>query len=104
MKASAAFATASRSYPPSTGIGGIGTVTKEEEYRFFAANCLRLHDQVKDTAAKASLLGMARVWHDLAMQAAKNRNADLVYEPAMPTAPLRRTVVQQQQQIQRDKK
>jgi hypothetical protein len=79
-------------------------VTKEEEYRFFAANCLRLHDRVRDTAARASLLGMARVWHDLAMQATKNRKADLVYEPAMPTAPLRRTVVQQQQQIQRGKK
>jgi hypothetical protein len=79
-------------------------VTKEEEYRFIAANCLRLHDQVKDTAAKASLLGMARVWHDLAMQAAKNRSADLVYEPAMQTAPLRRPVVQQQQQIQGKKR
>jgi hypothetical protein len=79
-------------------------VTTEEEYRFIAASCLRLHNKVKDTAAKASLLGMARVWHDLATQAAKNRKADLVYEPAMPTAPLRRPVVQQQQQIQKKKR
>ena len=75
-------------------------MTKEEEYRLLAANCLELRDAMKDESSKASLLAMARVWYSLALQAERNARTDVVYEPPLPKAPTQAVTQQQQQQQQ----
>jgi hypothetical protein len=42
-----------------------------EQYKQFAAECLRLAQQSTDSAHKARLLEMAEAWQRLAEQAAK---------------------------------
>ncbi len=42
-----------------------------EQYKEFAAECLRLAQQATDAAHKARLLEMAEAWQRLADQAAK---------------------------------
>jgi len=70
-----------------------------EEYRLNAVNCLSVAEGLTDPAKKAALIAQARSWFALAEQAERNSKADVVYET--PTA---QPVVQQQQQIQPDKK
>ena len=76
---------------------------KSEDYRRNAASCLQLVDKTNDPAERAYLLDMARAWHNLADQAARNSAADLVYETPPPRPPPRepqQPMTQQQQQIQ----
>jgi hypothetical protein len=47
---------------------GTGTVSKAEDYRRLAAECIRTAELVDDPTAKASMLAMAREWHSLADQ------------------------------------
>lgn len=44
---------------------------KAEQYRHYAAECIRLAQQSQDTAEKDSLLRMAEAWHRLAVHAEK---------------------------------
>jgi len=75
-------------------------VSSSEEYRRYAADCLRLSEQAADPTSKAALLEVARCWHTLAEQADRNRLNDIVYEtPPPPKQP----ILLQQQQIQPDK-
>jgi hypothetical protein len=70
------------------------------KYRRKAANYLKLlAESSPEQAAKSRLLAMACSWQRLADQADRNSKTELVYEPPMPTAPLRRPVMQQQQHI-----
>jgi len=82
-------------------------MSRSDEYRYNAANCLAVAEQTNDPTARALLTAMARSWHLLADQAEKNSKSDLVYEPPLFETPHRRPpeppVVQQQQQIQPDK-
>jgi hypothetical protein len=73
--------------------------SRAAEYRQNAAKCLRVAEDVSDHAARRELLAMARAWHNLASQAERNSQVDLVYEtPARE----QQQIVQQQQQIQPD--
>jgi hypothetical protein len=39
---------------------------KSEEYREFAAECLRVAQQLNDPGEKAKLIRMAQIWRELA--------------------------------------
>jgi hypothetical protein len=72
-------------------------VSSSQEYRRYAADCLRLSERAADPATKAALLDVARCWHTLADQADRNRRNDIVYEtPPPPKQP----ILLQQQQIE----
>jgi hypothetical protein len=51
-----------------------------KEYRHLAGSCMRLAEQIRDSKEKATLLEMARAWHNLADQGERNSKTDLVYE------------------------
>jgi hypothetical protein len=76
-------------------------MSRSDEYRHNAANCLAVAGQTEDPTARAMLIAMARSWHRLADQADRNSKTDLVYET--PPAPAEQPATQQQQQIQPDK-
>ena len=81
-------------------------MSRSDEYRHNAANCLAVAEHTKEPGAKALLIAMARSWYLLAAQADKNSKSDLVYEPPLFETPPRQPgqpAVQQQQQIQPDK-
>jgi hypothetical protein len=46
-----------------------GMMGKAEEYRRFAAECLRIARKIQDHGGKASLLQMAETWRRLAERA-----------------------------------
>ncbi len=50
-------------------------------YRYYAAECLRCAMKVTDQETKSSLRRMALAWADLADQAERNSQNDVVYEP-----------------------
>lgn len=72
--------------------------SKAEEYRHNALKCLNAAEASSDLSTRAQLLGMAQAWHNLADQAEKNNQTDLVYQ----TPEHQQHVAQQQQQIQPD--
>ena len=74
--------------------------SKADEYRLNAVNCVAIAEQTSDVATRAKLLAMAQAWRNLADQAERNSQTDLVYE----TPELSREVAQQQQQIQPEEK
>lgn len=76
-------------------------MSRSDEYRHNAANCLAVAGHTDDPTARALLIAMARCWHRLADQADRNSKTDLVYET--PPSPPEQPVVQQQQQTQPDK-
>jgi hypothetical protein len=76
-------------------------MSRSDEYRHNAANCLAVAGHTDDPTARALLIAMARSWHRLADQADRNSKSDLVYETPMRAA--EQPAVQQQQQIQPDK-
>ena len=81
-------------------------MSRSDDYRHNAANCLAVAEHTKEPGARALLIAMARSWHLLADQAEKNSKSDLVYEPPLfetPPRPPEQPVAQQQQQIQPDK-
>jgi hypothetical protein len=45
---------------------------KAEQYRHYAAECIRLAQQCMDPAEKETLLGMAEAWRRLAERAANS--------------------------------
>ncbi len=73
-------------------------MSRSDDYRHNAANCLAVAEQTADAGARAMLIAMARAWHTLADQADRNSKSDLVYETPQPPPP--QPVVQQQQQQQ----
>ena len=75
-------------------------MSRSNDYRRNAANCLTVAEGITDPAARALLIAMARSWLVLADQADRNDKCDLVYEtpPPQPEQP----VAQQQQQVQPD--
>jgi hypothetical protein len=79
-------------------------MSRSDDYRHNAANCLAVAEHTKEPGAKALLIAMARSWHLLADQAEKNSKSDLVYEPPLfeTPRPPGQPAVQQQQQIQPD--
>ena len=52
-----------------------------DEYKAYAAECVRLAEQVKDQVGKSKLIDMAAAWLRLAELAEKNSQTVLVYEP-----------------------
>ena len=54
-----------------------------EEYRRYAAECLRMSKSVGGYETKSTLLHMAIAWTKLADQAEKNLQNDVVYEPPL---------------------
>jgi hypothetical protein len=60
-------------------------MSKEAEYRGFAASCLQVAHNTLDTADKARLLAMAEAWVKLAERA--NRLAERL-APGIPDHPL----------------
>jgi hypothetical protein len=44
-----------------------------ERYRRYAANCLKIAEQIRDQTIKGSLLDMAQVWVKLAEQAERDQ-------------------------------
>jgi hypothetical protein len=63
-------------------------MSKVEEYRQHAANCLELADETSDQTIRWGLIDMAHAWLRLAEQAEKNSRADLFYEtPPQPASP-----------------
>lgn len=75
-------------------------MSRSDDYRHNAANCLAVAEQTTDAGARAMLIIMARAWHALADQADRNSKSDLVYETPPPQPP--QPVAQQQQQLQPD--
>jgi len=49
---------------------------KAEQYRHYAAECVRLATQLQDTKEKQTLLAMAEVWRSLADRAKDVESAD----------------------------
>jgi len=49
---------------------------KAEQYRYYAAECIRLAKQ-SDPEEKETLLAMAEAWRRLAERAERERNSDL---------------------------
>lgn len=47
-------------------------MNKADDYRRLAAECIRTAGLVEDPAAKASMLAMAREWHNLADEIESN--------------------------------
>ena len=76
-------------------------MSRSDEYRHNAANCLASAEQTTDPTARALLMAMGRSWHLLADQAERNSKTDLVYETPPPRA--EQPAAQQQQQIQPEK-
>jgi hypothetical protein len=56
-------------------------------YRRHAADCLKLSTILGDPHAQAFLRRMALAWTDLAEQAERNQQNDVVYEPAFKQPP-----------------
>jgi len=75
-------------------------MSKADEYRCNAADCIRIAERTTDLAARAELLEMARGWQALAGQAERNSRTDLVYETPPPPPEQRHPVSTQQQQQQ----
>lgn len=80
-------------------------MSRSDDYRHNAANCLAVAEHTKEPGAKALLIAMARSWYLLADQAEKNSQSDLVYGPPLfeTPPPPGQPVAQQQQQIQPEK-
>jgi hypothetical protein len=55
--------------PRSGGRKGNGVMAKPEDYRRYAAECLRLAQRIENWPEKAMLLQMAETWRRLAEQA-----------------------------------
>ena len=51
-------------------------MSKAEDYRQLAAECVRTAKLMTDPEAKTSMLAMAREWHSVADQAERNNNPD----------------------------
>jgi hypothetical protein len=86
------------------GVGRVGPgsdMSRSDDYRHNAANCLAVAEQMVDPSARAVLIAMARSWHLLADQAERNSKTDLVYETPPPRPP-QQPAAHQQQQIQPD--
>jgi hypothetical protein len=77
-------------------------LAKAEQYRRYAAECLKLLSRVGDAHTRAMFSQMATAWVNLAEQAERNAEADLIYESLDPE-PARPVVQQQQQQPKPDK-
>ena len=56
-------------------------MTRPEEYRLNAVNCLAQAEQNTDHSTKAAMIARARSWFALADQADRNSETDVVYEP-----------------------
>jgi hypothetical protein len=76
-------------------------LAKAKQYRRYAAECLKLLPGVSDAHRRAMFSQMATAWVNLAEQAERNAEADLIYE-SLDREPAR-PVVQQQQQLKPDK-
>jgi len=50
---------------------------KAEDYRQYAAECIRLAQQAHEPAEKDTLLSMAAAWRRLAEHAERNRDRDV---------------------------
>ncbi len=75
-----------------------------EKYRLYARECFLIAENVTDPGTKAWLIEMAQSWLVLAQHAEKNLTADLVYETPPSHNDANKSVTQQQQQIQPEKK
>jgi len=69
----------------------------KDQYRVYAAECLRLAGEVQHPKDRLVLLAMAQMWFGLADQA-ENSRADLVYVTPPRTLESSAAVAQQQQQ------
>jgi hypothetical protein len=58
-------------------------MSKDAEYRSFAASCLEIANKTSDTASKARLLATAEAWLDLAERRIR------WFPPAVQNPPLR---------------
>ena len=74
-----------------------------EDYRYSAAECLWLADEITDPKHRKSLIEMASAWMRLYEHARKNGQANLSYTTVPPHPPIIQQQVQQQQQQQRTK-
>ncbi len=61
---------------------GISPVSNENQYRQHARECFELAKEMNDPGNKALLVAMAQSWSNLADQAAKNAETDVIYETA----------------------
>jgi len=59
-------------------------VSKSDEYRRYAAECLRAARDLAEPSTRGAMIDMARAWLRLAEQADSNSRADIVYEPPLP--------------------
>ena len=57
-------------------------MTRAEEYRQYAAECLRVARQIQNQTDKAMLLGMAEKWQMLALKEEIDSNGSSNYFPA----------------------
>ena len=46
-------------------------------YRRYAADCVRVAQQVKNPTDRATLLQMAKIWHDMAEKAERSESAQV---------------------------
>jgi hypothetical protein len=60
-----------------------------ERYRSYAAQCVKISQNIPDPTGKLVLLAMAQSWLKLAEQAAEAAETAIVYESAVPGAPQR---------------
>jgi hypothetical protein len=60
-----------KSASPSSVLGSEMEIA--ERYRRYAANCLKIAEQIRDQTIKGSLLDMAQVWVKLAEQAERDQ-------------------------------
>ena len=60
-------------------------MSKYEQYRQYALDCLCLANTTNDLSTKTLLVDMAQAWVKLAEQAAKNAEAGAVYEKPTPS-------------------
>ena len=58
-------------------------MSKADDYRRLAAECIRTAELVDDAAAKASMLAMAREWHSLADDIESKPERNLAHGPAV---------------------
>src|SRR6266516_6074843 len=61
---------------------GISPVSNENQYRQHARECFELANEMNDPGNKALLVAMAQLWSNLADQAAKNAETDVIHETA----------------------
>ncbi len=61
---------------------GISPVSNENQYRQHARECFELANEMNDPGNKALLVAMAQSWSNLADQAAKNAETDVIHETA----------------------